>query len=306
MNEAWTIYDEIRELHDGEEFKAALVKIGATREQTHEIWDFIAGLEASCFSRQGDLKEGVGILESAVAGGSENYWIYNQLAATYRVLGMKPEMLEALWRSHELRGWPESRKNKYIFTHDFFSANIESWSRWFGQHMTKAPINLAEIGSWQGGSTTWLLDKIIAPRGGMLTSIDTFEGSSEHAGYIDNLGDTLENLFDRNIEATGHSKLNRKIVGKSQQILRNLWGEHFDFIYIGGAHEAKFVLQDAILSWGLIEAGGFLLFDDVDFHFEDNPVQDTHHAIDIFTRFFQDELRIVETGRQMLVPKLVS
>jgi len=41
-----------------------------------------------------------------------------------------------------------------------------------------------------------------------------------------------------------------------------LMNEHFDFIYIDGAHEAKFVIQDAVLALPLLKPGGYILFDD--------------------------------------------
>ena len=112
---------------------------------------------------------------------------------------------------------------------------------------------------------------MVGPRGGQLTCIDTFEGSSEHLQWLGTIPDGLETIFDRNITATGHAALCRKLPGYSQDVLRTLHGEQFDFIYIDGAHEAKFVIQDAVLSWGLIPVGGFLLFDDVDFTFAHAP-----------------------------------
>jgi len=39
-------------------------------------------------------------------------------------------------------------------------------------------------------------------------------------------------------------------------------------IYVDGAHEASIVIQDAVNSHRLIAPGGFLLFDDLNFKFD--------------------------------------
>ncbi len=88
-----------------------------------------------------------------------------------------------------------------------------------------------------------------------------------------------------------------------RNVLLDLSDQSYDFVYIDGAHEAKFVIQDAILSWRILRSGGFLIFDDVDHHFPSAPEQDTGKAITAFTTWFASELEIVETNRQMLIRK---
>jgi len=124
------------------------------------------------------------------------------------------------------------------------------------------PIYCLEVGSWQGASATWLLDKVVSARGGLLSCIDTFAGSSEHEALLGSLGSSLEAIFDSNIAKTGYRAMCRKLVGSSQERLRPLPPEAFDFIYIDGAHEAKFVIQDAVLALPLLKPGGYILFDD--------------------------------------------
>src|SRR5262249_41378866 len=70
-----------------------------------------------------------------------------------------------------------------------------------------------------------------------------------------------------------------------------------------GLNEAKYVIQDALLCWRVLRPGGFLLVDDLGFHFPNNPEQDTAKAIDAFLAWFADELSVIERGRQLLVFK---
>lgn len=269
------------------------------------IWSPLQCLRAECLAALGRHGEAAELLERTAAQDGRNFWLFYNLATEYRRLGDMAKAVQASQRAHGCVGWEESLRNGYTFTHDYFSANIFAWSKWFAESITAAPIRCLEIGSWQGGSATWLLDKVVAPRGGSLTCIDTFEGSSEHAAWIGTLGETIEQIFDRNIARTGHAAQCHKLIGRSQDVLPWLRDERFDFIYVDGAHEAKYVIQDAVLSWPLVRPGGFLLFDDAHFSFPDRPEQDTQTAIAAFRTWFADEMEVLtpDGERQLLVRK---
>ena len=268
-----------------------------------QIGGEIAGFEAECHRRQGDGGKALAILEAALRLHPRSYWLHHNIASVYREAGRKAECAQEYRRAHVEVGWTESEANRYIFLHDYFSPVIPCWTKWFGEIIVAEPIAALEIGSWQGGSATWLLDKIVAPRGGRLTCIDTFEGSSEHASWIGGIGDRIGDLFDANIAASGHAALCRKLVGRSQEVLRTLHLERFDFIYIDGAHEARYVIEDAVLAFGLLKDGGYICFDDYDFQFAANPGQNTARAIDMFLDLYQAEISFVEKGRQVYCVK---
>jgi predicted O-methyltransferase YrrM len=301
---SWDLYKIIRELHDTGEVEKALALITAKRSEIGEIRSHVACVEASCHARLGDIGKAIQVLEEQIRAGTDNFWVYYGIAEHYRNSGRRDEAFNAYRTGHALTGWRESVDKGYMFTHDFFSGNIPTWERWFAELITTAPISCLEIGSWQGTSATWLLDKIISQRGGLLTCVDTFEGSSEHQPWLHTLDRSLEQIFDYNINASGHSRLCRKLVGPSQDVLLDLSDQSYDFIYVDGAHEAKFVIQDAVLSWRILRSGGFLIFDDLDYCFPSSPHQNTKTAIDAFTTWFGAELEIVDTNRQMLIRKL--
>ncbi|MHB2208472.1 class I SAM-dependent methyltransferase [Methylobacterium sp. CM6257] len=301
---SWELASEIHSVMNLGDPQRALDAIEAQRAKLIEQAWFVAIIEAQCFDQLGNAARGAEILEQQIAKGQSQPWIYYNLGAIYRNIGEKSKAEIAYREAHSLWGWKESKIKGYTFTHDFFAPNITNWTKWFGHYITQKPIRCLEIGSWQGGSATWLLDNVVGPRGGALTCIDTFAGSSEHAPWIDSLGVTIEEIFDRNICASGFEKAVRKIKGFSQDVLMALHNEKFDFCYIDGAHEAKYVLQDAVLCWRLTSSNGFILFDDVDFRFPERPNQDSVHAIDSFVKIFDDDLEVIETGRQLLIRKL--
>ncbi len=302
---AWEIYNRARARLLADDPQGALAILAAPGADPGEIWSDFACLEGECLSAMGRHQDAAAVLQRAAARGTPNHWVYHGLAREYRELGDFARAAAASRKGHALLGWPESERHGYVFTHDYFSANIADWTRRFADDIVAAPIACLEIGSWQGGSATWLLDKVVGPRGGSLTCIDSFAGSSEHAAWIGRLGETLEDMFDANISRTGLRHLCRKLVGRSQDILPQLYDEQFDFIYIDGAHEAKYVIQDAVLCWALLREGGFMLFDDTHFAFKDRPEQNTATAVTAFRTWFADEMDVLtpQDERQLLVRK---
>ena len=296
----WDDYNRLRAALDHDAAESVLLEIEAHYGDLGELRVPIVGLQAMAHARRGRPAAAVAVLRTLVVAGEADYWTHHLLGQNYGALGNFPAAAGHYRAAHALIGWEDSARHGYEFTHDYFSSTIPDWRRWFAEHITAASIAALEIGSWQGGSAAWLLDAVVGPRGGMLTCIDTFAGSSEHQA----LGvDALEALFDANIARTGQADKVRKLVGTSQSILPRLHGESFDFIYIDGAHEAKFVIQDAVLGWGLLRVGGFLLFDDVPYNFPATPEQDTHRAIDFFVSVFADDLTVIERGRQLLLQR---
>ena len=262
-----------------------------------------ADLKAGILFAKGDTAGALEPLAELVVAGNANFHTHYRLAEYHRALGNIDQTILNHRLAHAQFGWTESVRHGYSFTHDYFSPNIPAWESWFKNVVTAAPIEALEIGSWQGGSASWLLDKVISRRGGRLTCIDTFEGSSEHAHFIGGLGSSIETMFDNNIIRTGHGDKLRKLVGYSQVVLPTLWGEKFDFIFIDGAHEAQFVIQDAVLCWGLIQPGGFILFDDANFTFAQRPMQNTIRALEFFLSVFGDDLKIIDQGAQLLIQR---
>ncbi len=304
----WSYHEGVRALLDARREQAALDSLAAHRLRAGHLAAPLAALQAQALTALGRHRAASDALLEVVARGEADFWIWYNLADARRNLGDWPGVFEASRQAHALAGWPESAAHGYRFTHDYFSANLWNWREWFDRHITAAPLRALEIGSWQGGSACWLLDRLIGPRGGRLTCIDPFGGSSEHAGFLPGVlaevGGTLEGLFDDNIRRTGRAGQVRKLVGYSQDALPGLHDERFDFIYVDGAHEAKYVIQDALLCWRLLAPGGHMLFDDVPFTFADRPEQDTARAIDFFLSVFADEVEVLVRERQLLLRRL--
>lgn len=301
---SWENYTCVRQAFDSGEHETALELLRKLQPYPDEFVSPFSCLEAQCFDRMGKSDIAISKLRDVVAKGLDDEWVNFSLGSIEGRIGQIQASSRSFQRAHAKWGWPESGANNYLFTHDFFSPNIPNWTKWFLQHIKNSPIDCLEIGSWQGGSATWLLDNIVSKRGGSITCIDTFEGSSEHATWIGGAAWSIEDIFDHNINATGLRKHVHKLKGYSQEVLMSLHGKKFDFVYIDGAHEASAVLQDAVLCWRLLNKDGHMLFDDVDFQYPDNPQRDTSVAIDAFLRIMAEDINVIHKERQLLVQKM--
>lgn len=296
---SWDRFEQLKQrLAAGE--AAAVV---APLQELRSTWSepALATLLADALMNCGRSEEALGCLEADIASGIDNHWTHYCLGHHLAGLGRLPEAAVAFRRCHALQGWAVSEERGYTLTHDYFSGHIANWQRWFAETIATAPIRILEVGSWQGGSTLWLLDHVIGSRGGEITCCDTWEGSSEHT-FLEPLGLSLEELFDANVDRTGLSANVRKLKGYSQDVLPTLPAGSFDLIYIDGAHEAQAVSQDAIQAHRLLAPGGFLLFDDLHYSFADSA-QNTANGIDFFCRTFAADYRECERGAQLLLQR---
>ena len=296
---SWDRFDQLKQQLASGDAAAVVEPLQALRQQWPE--PALATLLADALAQLGRPQDALACLQADIEAGIDNHWTHYTLGHHLAQLGQLPAAAAAFRRCHALQGWTASEDRGYTFTHDYFSGHIPTWRQWFAELITITPIRILEIGSWQGGSTLWLLDHVIAPRGGSITCIDTWAGSSEHT-FLAPLGLSLEALFDSNVDRTGLADHVHKIKGRSQDVLPAMPAAGFDLIYIDGAHEAEAVIQDAIHAHRLLAPGGFLLFDDLNYTFAD-PAQNTANAIDFFCRTFAGHYRECHRGAQLLLQR---
>ncbi|MBD2087968.1 tetratricopeptide repeat protein [Coleofasciculus sp. FACHB-542] len=216
-----------------------------------------------------------------------------------KLLTIKPEFSKARYQI-------ETILKGYQFSTDWFSRNLDILNEHL-KPLSKIPgLNILEIGSWEGRSTCWFLENILIDSSSQITCIDTFAGSLEHQRYDCDYLSSIEERFDFNINRTGAAEKVRKIVGKSQQILRLLPLGFYDLVYIDGSHLASDVLEDAVLTWALVKVGGTIIFDDYDFIFAENSFQNTKVGIDAFVSVFSDKIKFIHKSHQILLKKLFS
>jgi predicted O-methyltransferase YrrM len=175
------------------------------------------------------------------------------------------------------------------FTADWHSSRIPLWEEHLCEFVGK-PVRFLEIGSHEGRSAVWLLQNVLTHAESTLTCIDPWPQ------------DTAERRFDANIAETGQGDQLLKIKSTSFSALKEL-KPPFDFIYVDGSHEARHVIEGAVLSFRLLRSGGILIFDDYWWRAKGAIRQPPKPAIDCFLELWSDCLELLHKRGQVVVRK---
>lgn len=190
------------------------------------------------------------------------------------------------------------------FSHTWFDGSIPLWVKLLsGLKATGKPVEILEIGSWEGRSTVFLLGYF---PNGRLTAVDTWQGGDEHRDF--GALSALEQRFDANVAAFGGRV--EKMKGLSSMVLAQIAGsrrECFDLIYVDGSHFADDVMLDAVFAWRLLRQGGIMIFDDYLWRIEQygwkkNPAR----AVNLFLRLCKGDFDLLHAGYQLAIRKTVS
>lgn len=227
------------------------------------------------------------------------------LSSLQKSLTLDPQLPEAMAILPEVKYSAEVQAKGYEFSQNWFGPNIPIWEQYVGKLAQVPGLRALEVGSWEGRSTCWIIDHLLTDSSARITCIDSFQGSVEHTDlYSPELIETVEERFDRNIVRTGSPEKVRKLVGRSQHILRSLVPDSFHLVYIDGSHIASDVLEDAILAWRLVKIGGIIVFDDYGFKFPSGITDAPPKvAIDALMQIFERKIKVIHQGYQVFLEK---
>lgn len=191
-----------------------------------------------------------------------------------------------------------SHARSYAITQDWFSNHIPAWE---GILARLKPRRVLEIGSYEGLSTTYIIEQCSAFGSLQIHCVDTWEGAADLPADAMH---GVEARFDQNVKTainraaspvSLHKVKRRSSLALSDCIAR---GEPpFDLIYIDGSHTAADVLVDAVLAFQLLRVGGVMIFDDYLWSMEPalkvDPLNLPKPAIDAFTATFMRKVRVL-------------
>ena len=200
-------------------------------------------------------------------------------------------------------------RSRFTFQRSWFDECVRPDWETFTEPIRGTKLNILEVGSFEGGSTTWILDHLMTHPESRMTAIDTFEGSMEHRGsdevhtYDVSL---LESRFRSNVSKCQQVNKLRVMKAKSNDALLDLRreGARFDFIYIDASHVAIDVLHDAVLCWPMLDVHGTMVFDDVAWKGYMEDCYNPRIAVKSFVQCATQEIQPMETEWQMWLTKV--
>ncbi|EFQ36551.1 SAM-dependent methyltransferase [Colletotrichum graminicola] len=205
---------------------------------------------------------------------------------------------------------PKTDRGRFSFQHRWFERTLEHWEERTSSLRGKK-LRVMEVGSFEGGSATWILDNLMDHPESTFTTIDTFGGSMEFQNDTYKEFDaydipSLEKRFRSNVAKCQHANKLNIIKQSSLDALPMLkhQGARFDFIYIDGSHVAFDVLHDAVLAWNMLEVGGTIVFDDYTLDRYNEESYNPAVAVDSLIRCAAAHAQAVQAGSQMWVKKV--
>jgi predicted O-methyltransferase YrrM len=181
-----------------------------------------------------------------------------------------------------------------MFTNNWFEITAKvNFEKYVGLPNPEGePRHFLEVGCYEGQASVWMLENTVA----RLTVVDTFVGGEDLPDEKD-----LLKRFTENIEPFEDRIIVRQ--GTSQDVLKKLTENVYDFIYIDGSHLAKNVLEDAILAFPLLKEGGTMIFDDYTWGQGMNFYDIPKTGIDAFLLVYGNQLDILEKNSQCIIRK---
>lgn len=137
---------------------------------------------------------------------------------------------------------------RFEFSANWVFPHEERWLELLAPLKGQPGLMFLELGSWEGRSACWLLEHILTHPTSRLVCADLFT--------------RREDIFDRNIAATGRETQVKKAKGRIHSTLPLLPKSSMHFIYVDASSNEKDELEDARLSWELLRPGGLIVFDD--------------------------------------------
>lgn len=206
----------------------------------------------------------------------------------------------------------------YEFTNNWFENKARGvWDSLIPQIN---PTRILEVGSYEGASTCYLIEKLASFQGIEIHCVDTWEGGIEHqkGGNAEANMSDVERRFHHNAK-TAISKAENPVQlvlhkGFSDLTLSKLIADgkqgYFDFVYVDGSHQAPDVLCDALLGFRLLKNRGVMAFDDYlwqeQLPYGADPIRCPKPAIDAFTNIYCRKIKVISAPLYQLYVQKIS
>lgn len=178
------------------------------------------------------------------------------------------------------------------FTTDWVSGHETVWKKVLSKFVGVPHVSAIEIGVFEGRSATWFLSQVLTHPTASIICIDPY----------------YKPVFLENIKPFA-SRVSL-IKEQAQIALRDgkFALQSFDFIYIDGDHKARATLENAVLCFRLLRPGGILIFDDYFWKSSlgEDELLNPKIAIDCFLRIYEGQYRVIHTGRQIIIERILN
>lgn len=190
------------------------------------------------------------------------------------------------------------------FSVDWLSQKKPNFEKFLAPLAGKPGLKFLEVGSFEGMTTCYLLDRFLTHPSSEITAIDpcTFYPIP---GWDHLINPGVERVFLKNTSEFGNRV--KFIKARSNDALPGLPPDHYDFVYVDGDHRRDAVYQDAILVLPILKVGGIVIFDDYTWGWDpreqDNPVS-PHDGVDQFLKENATAVEVLAKNLQVVARRI--
>ena len=180
---------------------------------------------------------------------------------------------------------------EYKYTQDFLQYdNLKGIKTYLDFYLLNEPINILELGAFEGRSAIFMLENYCQHRDSKITTID-FEFNNQKENLEHNLS-VCNNPKLEYIESDFFDILPKLLVKKNK----------YNLIYIDGGKSSKTTIFQIAIAWQLLEKNGILYLDDYGWGGENN--ERPREAIDFFLSTYKNDYKIIFQNWQVALIKL--
>jgi len=187
--------------------------------------------------------------------------------------------------------------NKKNFSTYWFLNNFKIFGNFLPKDFKKN-FNYLEIGSFEGMSALFVLNFW---ENSKVTCVDTWEMSDDKSQVLNYDFKTIEEKFDLNLKEFSFEKIKSLSINALNGLkAKNLF---FDYIYIDGSHNGIDILNDAKISFEILNTNGIIIFDDINNIYNSINMQ-PHEAFEKFYYTNRKRIKILYLRNIAVVQKI--
>ena len=197
----------------------------------------------------------------------------------------------------------------YNWTNDIPTGTKNNFEKVLHQHSLKYQdriCKILEIGTYTGTSIIHIMNFFKYPKGYV---IDKWENYIEKKDNIN--VEILEKMVENNIQTKFMENITKADIvdkisifkGDSMNILLDNINFKFDLIYVDGSHLLLDSYLDIILSWRMLNNGGILIIDDVNYNLN-SILESPHEGVKYFLEKYKTKYKILNYDYRLFLEKL--
>jgi len=176
------------------------------------------------------------------------------------------------------------------FTTDWVTHAAPQWL----EHLSRfkgLPIDILEIGTYEGRAACWFADNIMQHSDATLTSVDPSP----------RLMTTGQAYWRYNLT---YAQLHQcALVERTSDLFFSICHHKYHVIYVDGDHWGGSVVKDGINAWNALRVGGVLIFDDYLWTGAHETHEQPKAAIDYLLSLYQGRYTILDHSWQIILKK---